>query len=145
MVPLRTSPFSPMRAFFFGPGLPRGLGAPFSSSCDAVRFKPGFGPGTPFRFAPFVGGASRLLDVAAGVEAALESEAWTAGEGSLMGSDGVETEGAIESDGNWLKTDDGRANLTIFDFAGLAENLEVMAAAAGGMVVLVADMVVRMR
>jgi hypothetical protein len=48
------------------------LGTPLASSCDAVLFMPGFGPGTPFLFAAFGGGASMPFD-GAGVDAALES------------------------------------------------------------------------
>lgn len=122
-----------MRAFFLGPGLPRGLGAP-ASNCDAVRFKAGFDPVVLFRLDPLVGGASRLLPVAFGVEAALESEAFGAGEVALMISAGVETSGvddAIESDGNLAKRVEERSNLMILDFVGLEENLEVMGAATG--------------
>jgi hypothetical protein len=127
-----------MRAFFFGPGLPRGLGAP-SSNCDAVRFRPGFGPDAPFRFDPFVGGARRALPVAAGVEAALESEAFGAGEGALR-SAGVEARGvnAMESDGNLARRVDESNNLMTFDLDGLEENFEVVGTAAG--VVVEADM-----
>jgi hypothetical protein len=116
-----------------------------SSNCDAVRFKPGFGPGWAFRFDPFAGGARRLLPVAAGVEAALESEAFGAGESALMISAGVEARGvedAMESDGNLASRVEDRDNLMIFDFGSLEENLEVKAAAAGGIVVVEADMAI---
>ena len=64
------------RGFFFGPGLPRGFGTLSMASCELVRFIPGFGPGMPFRFTGFGGGASRLLLLAAacGTGVALESD-----------------------------------------------------------------------
>jgi hypothetical protein len=109
-----------------------------------VRFKPGFGPGWAFRFDPLAGGARRLEAVAAGVEAALESDAFGAGEGALMRSAGVEAKGvedAMESDGNRARRVDDRDNLMILDFGSLEENLEFMAAAAAGIVAVEADMV----
>ena len=48
------------------------MGVPPASSCDAVLFMPGLGPGTPFRFDAFDGGANMPF-VAAGVDAAFES------------------------------------------------------------------------
>lgn len=87
------SGFTYRRGFFLGPGLPRGLGVP-SLDCPAVRFVPGFGPGMPFLFAPFCGGASELLS-SAGVEpltadAASASGADSGSAGSMtIGSAGV--------------------------------------------------------
>ena len=60
-------------AFFLGPGLPRGLGAPLASNCDAVLFIPGFGPGTPFLFAAALAGGANMPFVGAGVPAAFDS------------------------------------------------------------------------
>jgi len=51
------------RGFFFGPGLPRGLGTLSMAICEAFRFMPGLGPGMPFRLTRFGGGASKLLFV----------------------------------------------------------------------------------
>lgn len=129
-----------MRAFFFGPGLPRGLGAP-ASDCDAVRFRPGFAPAAAFRFDPLVGGASRLFTVGAGVDAALESEAFGAGEGTLMASAGVEAKGvgnAMESDGNLAKRVGDNNSLMILDLIDFEEDLRFTMAVAG--VVVEADM-----
>lgn len=77
------------------------------------------------------------------MEAALESDAFGAGEGALMRSAGVEAKGvedAMESDGNRARRVDDRDNLMILDFGSLEENLEGMAAAAGGIVAVEADM-----
>jgi hypothetical protein len=76
------------RSFFFGPGLPRGLGTPSTVICDALRFMPGFGPGIPFRFTPLGGGASKLLfepPVGFGVE--LESDTLPEGDASATALD----------------------------------------------------------
>lgn len=127
-----------MRAFFFGPGLPRGLGAP-ASNCDAVRFREGFA--APFRLDPLVGGARRLFAVAAGVETAIDSVAVGAGEGTLAASVNVDANGVgnvMESDGNLVKRVGDIRNLMILDFDGLVEDLGVMAAALG--VAVEADM-----
>jgi hypothetical protein len=85
----------------------------------------------------------------AGVDAALESEALTAGDGSFIGLDGVGAEGvddeidfarddfdAVESEGKLASSAGDNFSLTSFDFEGLAENLEVIAAAAGGILVV---------
>ena len=55
------------RGFFFGPGLPRGLGVPSSLSC-AVLLDPGFGPkGPPFLFGLTGGSATGVSDDGTGV------------------------------------------------------------------------------
>lgn len=131
-----------MRAFFLGPGLPRGLGAP-ASNCDAVRFREGF-PAPPFRLDPLIGGARRLFAVAAGVETAMESGAVGAGEGTFVSVE-VEAEArgvgsAMESDGNLDKRVCDKDSLMIFDFGSLVEDFGVMVARAG--VVIEADMAI---
>jgi hypothetical protein len=119
-------------------------------SWELVRFIPGFGPGTPFRFTEgFAGGARRLLAAAAvGVAAALESDAFGAGDATAFGSDGVGPEMLDEADfacagdeseeleGHLAKSSELRRRVTILLLVGREENLEVMARAAGGMVVV---------
>src|SRR5450755_4325224 len=58
--------------FFFGPGLPRGLGRA-SVPWPRPRFCPGFGPGIPFLFVTSVGAGVGAAGGGAGVE--LGSEA----------------------------------------------------------------------
>lgn len=125
-----------MRAFFLGPGLPRGLGPP-ASNCDAVRFRLGLAA-APFRLDPLVGGARRLFAVAVGVETMMESGAVGAGEGTLRASVDAEAKGvgsAMESDGNLDKRVGDKDNLMILDFECLVEDLGVTAG-----VVIEADM-----
>jgi hypothetical protein len=131
-------------AFFLGPGLPRGLGAPSMLTWEFVRFIPGFGPGTPFRFPlEFGGGASRPLAVAAeGVPTALASDASGAGDGAAVGSDGVGPETLDDVDfacvgdgldgveGNLARSSGLRRRLTIL----LLRDFEVAATAVAGVV-----------
>lgn len=75
-----------------------------------------------------------MFAVGAGVETAVGSGAFEAGEGTLAVSIDVDAKGvdnAMESDGNLARRVGDKSNLMIFDFDGLVENLEVMVAAAG--------------
>lgn len=75
-----------------------------------------------------------MFAVGAGVKTAVGSGAFEAGEGTLAVSVDVDAKGvdtAMESDGNLARRVGDKSNLMIFDFDGLVENLEVMAAAAG--------------
>lgn len=82
------------RGFFFGPGFPLGLGMPSGMSEDGPLFVPGLGPGMPFRFTPFGGGASDSVFgvVPSGTGVEVESFCSTAsveGDGSTAKGGGV--------------------------------------------------------
>lgn len=75
---------SPSLGFFFGPGLPLGLGSPSGVRFDDALLEPGLGPGIPFRFIVVAGGASEPVAVGVPFVASvgLESEGISEGEGS---------------------------------------------------------------
>lgn len=84
------------RGFFFGPGLPLGLGVDSPAGADLLD--PGFGPGTPFRFA--AEGASEfpssVVPAGFGAGDAVGSVVLSAGTGALMV--GVDTRADESSD-----------------------------------------------
>jgi len=73
-------PFTPsIFIFFFGPGFPLGFGTASAAICEALRFKPGLGPGRLLRFvggtldaSPF--GVSTPLSPGFGVDSIAELE-----------------------------------------------------------------------
>lgn len=123
--------------FFFGPGLPLGLGSPSGVSCAAPRLAPGFGPGMPFRFAPVAGGASELdgvlIPLAAGVAAgvaAAESVGFSDGVGSPTWATGVSDDEDCACDdfddgsvacGNLERWSGDSLRMTVLDLAGLVD------------------------
>ena len=100
-------------------------------SCEALRFMPGFGPGTPFRFSELEGGARRPFVGAAVVEE-LESAAVLTAEGvaSTAELEGVGDCGSWLSEGKLLRASLGRCRTMILDLAedlagGLADAVTV--------------------
>ena len=91
---------SPGRGFFFGPGLPRGFGAPSGPSEGTERFEPGLGPGMPFLRAGCAGGGAR-----ASLNPVSPSGLGVASAGVVSGSEGDASmtdgwTGAPEADGD---------------------------------------------
>ena len=88
--------------FFFGPGLPLGLGRPSGVRAGAPLFEPGLGPGMPFRFT-CTGGGARVLDGVlapplTGRGVAAESAGVSMGVGSTAGTAGVSVGAEEEGD-----------------------------------------------
>jgi hypothetical protein len=102
-------------------------------SCEALRFMPGFGPGTPFRFSELDGGASRPFAGAAVVDE-LESAAVLTAEGVASWAE-LEGDGdcvARLSEGNLMRLSFDRRRIISFDLAddlagGLADAVTVEA------------------
>lgn len=146
------SPFSPRRGFFLGPGLPRGLGVP-SVDWPAVRLEPGLGPGMPFLFAPFCGGASELLSMAdvvplsADAESASGADCGAAGSmtiGSAGVSVGVDDEDDLEREflrtvpsvGKRASSAGGRRRIATADLGDLADIFRLEAGEAAAVTVV---------
>ena len=115
--------------------------------CEAFRFMPGLGPGMPFRFTGFDGGANKLLFVdVGGIGVALESDALAEGDGSATGLDGGRLEPVEEDDVDFVDADrserisarrsGGSRRVTTLDFGCFAVDFEVD---AGDSVVMVDD------
>lgn len=140
------------RGFFLGPGLPRGLGVP-SVDWPAVRFEPGLGPGMPFLFTPFCGGASELPSRAGVVPLAADAESPSrAGCGSVgsmtIGSAGVsmgvDDEDDLEreflrtgpSGRNWASFAGGRRRMAMADLGDFADIFRLEAGEAAAVTVV---------
>lgn len=118
----------------------------------AVRLEPGFGPGTPFRFTPFWGGASELLSRAgveplrADAESPSRAGCGSAGSmtiGSASVSTGVDDDDDLEreflragpSGRNWASFAGGRRRMARADLGDLADIFRLDAGEAAAVTV----------